>query len=75
MGTAMGIPKLAQIEIPVRLAGVLREMGMDYIEANTVRFDGEPADCRQCHADLMDHETGHDPDCPVWLMSEFLSAL
>lgn len=71
----MGIPKLAQIEIPVRLASVVHELGRAYIEENTVLFDGNPADCRQCHADLMDPDGGHDPDCPVWLMMEFLAAL
>lgn len=71
----MPIPRRALIEIPVRLAPVLRDLGREYVEANTVRFDGEPADCRQCGADLMDPDAGHAPDCPVWLMVEFLAAL
>ncbi len=33
------------------------------------RFDGEPADCLLCGADLL-LDGRHDPDCPVWAIRE-----
>ncbi len=65
------------LEIPIRDAAdesTLRSILRGYVQERIARFEGAPADCLVCHADLLAGET-HERECPVGVADRILKEI